>query len=174
MRRRHLWPAVILATAIAWATSALAASLTPTTQPLPGSTFQGADANQLDQTPFVDWNAFKSKVTHNHDDNDQDTTFGGGTKETDPAHWFFETSPGGVTPGKSNIREAWSAVDQPRGRTFLYLAFTRADPDGTTFLTFELNQDRRLWKNSKDTTIPCRTTGDILISFGAQGAALSV
>src|SRR4029079_11333790 len=113
MRPRHLWPAVILATAIAWATSALAASLTPTTQPLPGSTFQGADANQLDQPLLFDWNACKSKVTHNHDDNDQDTTFGGGTKETDPAQWFFETSPGGVTPGKSHISEACSAANPP-------------------------------------------------------------
>ena len=174
MRRRHLWPAVILATAIAWATSALAASLTPTTQPLPGSTFQGADANQLDQTPFVDWNAFKSKVTHNHDDNDQDTTFGGGTKETDPAHWFFETSPGGVTPGKSNIREAWSAVDQPRGRTFLYLAFTRADPDGTTFLTFELNQVGGTWKNDRGAQVPCRTDGDVLVSYEISGSDAEV
>src|SRR5690349_2046244 len=156
MRWRTIGPAAVVAVLIAWAATALAASLTPTGDPLPGSNFQGADGNQLDEDGHVDWNAFKTRVTHNHDDNAQDTAFGGGTKETDPASWFFEKEPGGVTPGKSNIREAWSAVDQPAGtgRTFLYLAFTRADPTGTTFLTFELNQVGGTWKNDKGVQIP--------------------
>ena len=48
---------------------------------------------------------------------------------------------------------------------FLYLAFTREAGQGTTFVTFELNQDARLWTNSAGDRLPCRTTGDILISF---------
>jgi hypothetical protein len=176
MRWRSICPVVVVAAAIAWATAAVAATLTPTDDPLRGSNFQGADADQLDENGHVDWNAFKARVVHNHDANDQDTTFGGGTKETDPALWFFEKKPDGVTPGKSNIREAWSAVDQPTGsgRTFLYLAFTRADPEGTTFLTFELNQVRGTWVNDRNERIPCRTDGDVLVSYEISGSDAEV
>ena len=37
------------------------------------------------------------------------------------------------------------------------------------FIAFELNQDARTWTNSTGVSIPCRTTGDILISLGEHG-----
>ena len=86
-----------------------------------------------------------------------------------PFDWTFETTPGGVTPGKSNIRDAWSAVDQTSGRTFLYLAFARDAPVGTTFLTFELNHVGGTWKNDKGVRVPCRRDGDILVSYEISG-----
>jgi hypothetical protein len=79
---------------------------------------------------------------------------------------------GGVTPGKSNIRDAWSAFD-PLADAFLYMAFAREDAAGTTFLTFELNHDSRLWNNGR-ASIPCRRTGDLLVSYEAQGNAVRV
>ena len=43
----------------------------------------------------------------------------------------------------------------------------------TTFLTFELNHDARLWNNGQ-ATIPCRRTGDILISYEPHGNGVDV
>src|SRR3954469_4992371 len=124
------------------AVPALAAPLAPTSAPLAGSTFQGGDGNQVSEGPFNDWDALQSagRVGHNDDPNGQDTSFAGGTEEGNPAAWRFTTDAaggrvtagaGGVSPGKSNILDAWAAVEQPvGGRTFLYLAFTRAAPTG--------------------------------------------
>ena len=84
-----------------------------------------------------------------------------------PGDWDLTTEAGGVNPGRSNIRDA-SAVAQRGANTFLYLGFTREDSTGTTFLTFELNHDERLWNNGK-ARIPCRATGDVLISYEPLG-----
>src|SRR4051794_20941453 len=156
------------------AVPALAAPLTPTSVPLAGSTFQGGDGNQASEGPFNDWDALQSagRVGHNADPNVNDTAFAGGTKEGDPAAWHFTTEAGGVSPAKSNILDAWAAGDQPvGGRTFLYLAFTRAAPTGDTFLTFELNQDGQLWTNPAGAKIPCRRDGDILVSYEISNTA---
>jgi hypothetical protein len=155
---------------------ALAAPLTPTSDPLAGSTFQGADGNQASTAALVDWDAMEAagRVVHNPDANDQDTAFAGGTKEGDPNHWSLTTEAGGVNPGKANIHDVWSVVDQPDGTTFVYLAFAREASTGTTFLTFELNQDERLWKNAAGARIPCRREGDILVSYEISGNSAEV
>ena len=167
----------IIAVAAACAAPAVAsAQLTPSSTPLPGSTFQGADGDQLEGGGFVDWEGLETAggVVHNEDPNAQDSTFAGGTKEGAPFEWTFENTPGGVTPGKSNIRDAWSAVDQTSGRTFLYLAFARDAPVGTTFLTFELNHVGGTWKNDKGVRVPCRRDGDILVSYEISGTEAEV
>jgi hypothetical protein len=159
------------------AVPALAAPLTPTSAPLAGSTFQGADGNQVREQGLSDWDALQSagRVQHNEDPNAADTAFAGGTEEGNPAAWHFTTEAGGVNPAKANILDAWAAVDQPvGGRTFLYLAFARAAPTGDTFLTFELNQDARLWTNHAGAKIPCRRTGDILVSYEISGTTADV
>jgi uncharacterized repeat protein (TIGR01451 family) len=154
------------------------AALTPTSAPLADSTFQGADGNQLTVPPLTDWGALQSagRVSHSADDNAHDTTFAGGTEEGEPAEWRLTTESGGVTPGKANILDAWTSVDQPAGtgKTFLYLAFTRNAATGDTFLSFELNQDARLWTNPAGATIPCRTEGDILVSYEISGNSAEV
>ncbi len=92
-----------------------------------------------------------------------------------PGQWDLTTEQGGVKPPKANILDAWSAVDQGGADTFVYLAFARGGRGesrgsaGTTDLIFELNHDSRLWKNSNNATIPCRRTGDMLVSYEAQG-----
>jgi hypothetical protein len=148
--------------------------LPPSNAPLDGSNFQGADGNQDDASPFDDWQAMQAagRAYHNADPNAEDTAFTEGSKETQPAGWAFTTEAGGVIPGKSNIRDAWSAFD-PLAQAFLYLAFVRQRALGTTFLTFELNHDSRLWNNGR-ADIPCRRDDDLLVSYEAQGTAVSV
>jgi hypothetical protein len=160
---------------------ALGASLPPSQLPLPGSSFQGADGNQTNVAPSVDWQGLQAagRVRHTADPNDDDTAFTGGSKEDEPGEWDLTTEPDGVNPPKANILDAWSAVDQGGADTFVYLAFARGGPGitragGTTDLIFELNHDSRLWKNSKNATIPCRRTGDVLVSYQAQGNDVDV
>jgi hypothetical protein len=152
------------------AAPATATPLPPTPNPLPGSSFQGADGDQDDAAQNIDWQALQGAgvVRHSPDPNAQDDAFKGGSKEDEPGGWDLDVEPGGVNPGEANIRDAWSAVRQPDGNTFLYLGFTREDDNGTTYLAFELNHDGRLWNNGR-ARIPCRRTGDVLVSYRAQG-----
>ena len=140
---------------------ARATPLPPSVVPLPGSSFQGADGNQDDAAPRIDWQALQAagRVSHSPDPNAEDTAFKGGSKEDEPGEWDFASEAGGVNPGKSNILDAWSTYDPQGAVAFLYLAFTRQAAVGTTFLTFELNHDSRMWNNGL-ATIPCRRTGD--------------
>ena len=156
---------------LAWAAPATAAKLAPSDDPLPGSLFQAANGEQEPtEAQFDDWAPFESagRVVHAPDPNDEDTAFKGGSKEDEPGEWDLTTEEGGVDPAKDNIRDAWAAVDQPGGRTFAYLAYAREKEEGTTFVTFELNRDSRLWNNGR-ARIPCRRTGDVLISFAPLG-----
>ena len=166
--------AVVLAVMVVAAPAS--AQLAPTTGPLPGSTFQGADGDHDDDPDrsLIDWQGLEEagRVQHNPDPNGNDSAFEGGSEELEPGGWGLTTESGGVTPAKSNIRDAWSAVDQPGVDTFLYLGFTRQDTTGTTFLTFELNRDDLLWDNDNNPAtlkIPCRRTGDVLISYEPHG-----
>ena len=161
--------------AILLAAPASATVLPPTNDPLPGSSFQGADGNQDDASPLRDWQFLQAEgaVQHSHDPNDEDSAFKGGSKEDEPGEWDFAVESGGVNPGKANIRDAWSSVRHPVGNAFLYLGFTREAAQGTTFLAFELNTDERLWNNGK-AVIPCRRTGDVLVSYEAQGNDVNV
>ena len=123
------------------------------------------------------------RVHHSPDPNAQDTAFTGGTEEDKPGLWDLTTEAGGVSPGKANILDAWSSFDPQGGNAFLYLGFAREAASlltgrrrpraATTFITFELNHDPRLWDNGQ-ATIPCRTTGDVLVSYESQGNDVSV
>ena len=106
------------------------AQLTPSSTPLPGSTFQGADGDQLRGAasstgkgwrPRAAWCTTRTRTPRTR-------RSPAARRRALPFEWTFEDTPGGVTPGKSNIRDAWSAVDQTSGRTFLYLAFARDAP----------------------------------------------
>jgi hypothetical protein len=159
------------------------APLTPTEEPLAGSGFQAGDGDQDETSTLSDWQPpAVGPVVHTADANDDDSAFKAGetAKEDRPGDWALATEPGGVVPGKANIRDAWGTVDQRNGRTFLFLAFSRDDRErrrretqrGTTFLAFELNRRALLWDNdNNDATarVPCRTDGDVLISFEPRG-----
>jgi hypothetical protein len=165
----------MLAIGLSFAAPALATPLPPSQNPLPGSAFQGADGNQDDAAPRLDWQGLRAagRVEHNPDPNEQDSAFRGGSKEDEPDGWGLTVEPGGVNPAKDNILDAWSAVDHSGADAFVYLGFTREKAEGTTFLAFELNHDRRLWNNGQ-ATIPCRRTGDVLVSYEAEGNDVDV
>jgi hypothetical protein len=152
--------------------TALAQTVTvlPTSAPLPGSQFQGGDGDQDDAPAvgLIDWQGLQAdgRVGHTTDPQANDDIFEGGSKELEPGGWGLTTETGGLTPGKDNVLDIYRAVDHPPGGdVFLYLAFTRFAGNGDAFVTFELNQDARRWTNSHGAAIPCRTTGDILITF---------
>jgi len=159
--------------------TALAQSVvTPTTpNPLPGSQFQGGDGNQAKAPGLIDWQGLQAsgRVGYTFDPQANDNVFAGGTKELEPGGWALTTQNGGATPPQDNVLDIYRAVDRPPGGdVFLYLAFTREAGNGTTFVTFELDQDARLWTNSAGDRLPCRTTGDILISFDPHGSGADV
>ena len=58
--------------------------------------------------------------------------------------------------------------------TFLHLAFKRNTTTGDTYITFELNQSEDTWVNAEGETIPCRSDGDLLISYEVGGSSLDV
>jgi hypothetical protein len=176
MRRSLASGAVLLALVAAFAQSASATVLPPSQGALPGSSFQGADGNQNDAAPLVDWQAFLAadRVGHSPDPNAQDSAFAGGSKENDPGLWALTVEPDGVVPDKANILDAWTAADQGGASTFAYLGFTRAGTSGgTSWVTFELNHDARVWDNGR-ATIPCRRTGDLLLSYEIQSDGVDV
>jgi hypothetical protein len=172
--RRAFEVAVVLLV-FSLASLAAAAPLPPSTAPLPGSSFQGADGNQDDSAPLTDWQALAAagRASHSPDPNAKDSAFAGGSKENEPGLWDFAIEAGGVDPGKDNILDAWSADDPQGADAFLYLAFTREGVQGTTFATFELNHDTRLWDNNH-AEIPCRTTGDLLVTYQVDGKEVSI
>jgi uncharacterized repeat protein (TIGR01451 family) len=150
-----------------------AVTLSPTQDPLPGSTFQGGDGDQVAAPMTTDWATLPAgQVEHSPDPNAHDNAFKGGSKEDNPGGWDFVNENGGVDPAKANILDAWSSVDEAGASTFVYLAFARAASGGSAFLTFELNRDSQLWNNGR-ARVPCRRTGDLLITVEPQGNAVS-
>jgi hypothetical protein len=172
--RAHGVMGVVLVAAALWAAPA-SAQLRATPDPLPGSSFQGADGDQNDAPPLVDWQGLLAggRVVHTPDPNDEDSAFAGGSEENEPENWDIIFEEGGVNPPKDNIVDTWSSVDQPAEDTFGYLAFARETSTGDAFLTFELNRDARLWHNGQS-LIPCRRTGDISLAFEGVGEDLEV
>ena len=185
---RSRWTLVVLVGVFAMMLAAFRADgasafTTATNCALPGSSFQAGDGNQA--TPTLSEQAFCTEhllstmrdwqdlanVTNSPDPQAQDSMFQGGNKESAPGSWGLENQAGGVTPGKSNILSGWSQADPQPADTFLYLAYERAATTGDTFLTFELNQVKGLWENPNKAMIPCRTTGDVLISYNVGGSS---
>jgi hypothetical protein len=113
------------------------------------------------------------RAYHREDPNASDTAFLRGSKETEPGKWAFTTEAGGVTPASINIRDAWAAVDQDGADTFVYLGFARESAGGSAFLTFELNHDSQPWNNGQ-ADIPCRRTGDLLMTYEPRGNDVDV
>jgi hypothetical protein len=150
--------------------TAVAGTLTTTSATLPGSFFQGGDGDQLNAPGLIDWEGLEAdgRVVHTVDPNAQDNIFGPGAKELEPDGWSWATKSNGADPKGANITDVYRAVDPapPQGGdAFLYLAWVREADSGSQALVLELNQDARLWRNSTGTMVPCRKTGDILISF---------
>ncbi|CAB4924460.1 unannotated protein [freshwater metagenome] len=154
------------------ASAADSIELSATSTPLSGSTFQGGDGNQRTGIPSSvrDWQDVTgtgSGMRALVDASNPDKQFGGGSKEGTPDEWTFDTSGAEATPSKTNFKVAWSLFE---GDTYLHSAFRRQSSTGQAFLAFELNQDVRQWTNGAGALIPCRTTGDLLITYFVDNA----
>ena len=128
--------------------------------------FQGADGDQAAACgAAVDWQCLGASeyLTAADAGGAADNSFGGASKEGDPAGWTLQT---GSVSSKSDIRASWmNVVPGTDRRTFLNIAFARAGAVGDTYLGIELNQSPVDWVNPKGASIPCRTDGDVLISY---------
>ena len=182
LRRALGWGLPMLASGLLFAPPALGETLPPSENPLPppAPAFQGADGNQDDTASARRLAAFsgggqgqahRRRERRGHGVHRRQQGGRAGRVGLQNRDW------NGVNPGKANIRDAWAAVDQDGADTFVYLGFARHSAvslrDATTFLTFELNHDARLWNNGH-AMIPCRRTGDILISYEPHGNGVDV
>src|SRR3954452_23500687 len=152
-----------LISSLAFAASAHAA-------PLTGSAFDSGDGDQ-DNALSQDWQGAYAARPGQESADANDDCFVGGVKELIPGQWAFDTSLGGCTPGKSNLRVAYINAESTAATTFGHFGFFRNNTTGNTFLTFELNQLGTSWNNGK-ATIPCRSDGDVLLSFEVGGSSL--
>jgi hypothetical protein len=115
LRTLSLWLGLAL---VAIVPSARATTLSPTSAPLPGSTFQAADGDHRAPSGLTDWATEEAagRVAHAPDPNADDSAFTDGSKENAPGGWGLTTEAGGVDPAKANIRDAWGhapAAGQP-------------------------------------------------------------
>ena len=140
--------------------------------PLPTSAYDSGDGNQ-DDALGLDWQGAATAGAVKVSPDANDDCFVGGVKELTPNQWAFNRSAGGCTPGKSNLRVAYANPESGASTTFGHFAFFRNDTTGNSFLTFELNQVASTWTNATATTIPCRSNGDVLLSFEVGGSTLT-
>lgn len=125
--------------------------------------FEGGDGNQTCET-VADWACPTGSVLRADDTPaPNDDVFAAGSKELEPKGWSFQTN---GTSDKTDLQSIWRTTAEPvAGQSFLNLAIKRAVDNGDTHVSFELNQKRTTWVNSVGTTIPCRTNGDVLVSY---------
>ena len=140
---------------------------------------RAADGNQAQCCrPLIDWQGLQSAEAASSttaDANDQDSAFEGGSKEDDAGPVGLHGRVGRRQP-RQGQHPRRLVRERPGWSGHVRLSRVLADPQesgGTTFLTFELNHDARLWNNGK-AMIPCRRTGDILVSYEPQGNRVEV
>ena len=115
--------AVLLFGVLAGSAWAQAVPLSGSADPLPGSSFEGGDGNQVLDDPLnVDW-ATALGVRH-FPDPVPDEVFTEGSKEDEPGGWVINPD-GTPSPPKNNIFDAYALVEETAADTFLHLAFTR-------------------------------------------------
>ena len=129
------------------------------------NTFEGGDGDQACQVA-VDWSCLPAtwKLKSAVDEaGSGDDVFTKG-KEQEPDTWAIGA---GGTNGKTDITNIWSTAVASGGDAYLNLAFHRVGGGDTSnaFFSFELNQSEAAWQNSQGTVVPCRTKGDVLISY---------
>jgi hypothetical protein len=125
--------------------------------------FEASDGNQTCETA-TDWACLSLPIARVDDaSGTSDDIFTSGSKELQPDSWGITT---GAPVNKGDIQALWSAVaNNADDSSYLYLSFKRLNGTGQGFFSFELSQVRSTWTNGAGTTIPCRTNGDVLVSF---------
>ncbi|CAN5277828.1 hypothetical protein BH20ACT16_BH20ACT16_03840 [soil metagenome] len=163
---------------LALASAGRASAASFSASPLPGSNFTAADGVQTASGSNTDWQSYANQVTSTIDSPVPGTTgpdyFYAGKEDT-PDSWTLSSTNGGISPAKSNALAAFSLKDPLIGDQFLYFAFLReSSSNANAFLGFELNKVTTTWTNSTGTVIPCRSNGDLLISYEINPSSKSV
>jgi uncharacterized repeat protein (TIGR01451 family) len=180
LRLRTALLAAIAAIA-AWAVLATPAHAAQTFAPLAGSTFEGGDGNQISSDGTgdgtTDWETYAATSgtfdSPFPDPTGQDTFFAG--HEDTPDTWTIGSVSGGVTPAKSNALAVWSVKDPSASSLFFYFSFLReSTSNANSFFGVELNKATNFWTNSVGTSIPCRSTGDLMISYEVDSSSKNV
>jgi hypothetical protein len=144
---------------------------------LSGSTFEGNDANLVVNTAGdKDWdNAPNLSVGVDLPTGTSDNSFGNGSKED---NLNVTVGDGSIPNSKADLARFGVAGETVGNNTFLYLAWSRENQNGTVNFDFEINaaEQPNLLTNGAKTLV--RTTNDLLINYGFQGggstAALSI
>jgi hypothetical protein len=129
-----------------------------------------------DATPGIDWASvdttsasFSTAVDHTTGGQD-DTTFGGGSKEYNDGGqngWPTWSFGGGNAPGKSDFgRWATYTNSDANNHLWLFLGFDRDFAQGTAKYAFELNQ---VMQSDPDNPNPTRSQGDLKFIIWDQG-----
>jgi hypothetical protein len=169
-RTRRLWTTGLTLTALAlFAVVFVAAS----SANLSGSTFEGNDGNLVvDTAGNTDWANAPNRVRG--DDlasGGTDNSFGGGTKEDDPA---VTVGFGSIPPMKSDLTRFYVASEFASNSNFLYLAWERSNVLGSANMDFELNQKEQPDLTTEGAKTLVRTAGDVLITFDFGGSGSPV
>ena len=127
--------------------------------------FEGDDGDQPCASA-LDWGCLPTDwrvTTVNDAIGGSDDVFAKG-KEESPTDWTFTT---GSTNGKTDIVQVRSAPVVLDGVPYLHLSFDRVGGGDTAnaFFSFELNQADTTWVNPQGASVPCRTNGDVLVSY---------
>ena len=140
--------------------------------------FEGADGNQIvDALGATDWQtigAAAGPVSHVSDGTGpSDDVFANNNFENSPEDWSIGP---GTADSKADILNFWADSHPPMATAsqspsaFLYLAFERApgNTNSNAAMEFEINQSTQTWTNPAGSVIPCRTNGDLLISYNVS------
>ena len=143
--------------------------------PLLGSTFDAGDGTQ--EGAPQDWTDFTSLLCGTQpclttiEDLINDDHFSPAGKQDEPDKWEHTTNKNQQhNPAKDNILTAWHIVDDP----YFYVSFAREKPQGNTELSIELNQTTQTFINSKQTEVPCRQDGDLLVRYDVDSQLVPV
>jgi hypothetical protein len=136
--------------------------------------FEGSDGDQDADcaTSTKDWRCLDDAQTIHLPDGSGagDDVFSGGSKENEPDTWVYET---GDSQDKTDVQAAWLAATRgPANTTYLNAAFRIASGNGNKFVGIELNQSTARWTNSLGALVPCRTDGDVLLSYAFDNPAV--
>lgn len=99
-----------------------------------------------------------------------------GSKENDPDTWKYTTQAAALYPPKTDITRGYFASEVTPSSAFMWLGFERAaaDGQGSANMNFEINQKTTSIVNSKGTSIPERTNGDLLVTYDYDGGEKAV
>ena len=160
---------IVAALAVVFCCALTATAHAQTATPLPGSNFQGGDGDQAATPLLDDWQNYWSlgRVVVQDDPNANDSVISG--KEEQPDGWTLGTEAGGAGPAKNNVLGAWYVTELRPAGNFIYFSWRRAQANGDSFLAFLVHQRTDTWVNAQGARIPCRITGDVLISYSANG-----